>query len=119
MFIEHLSKCLEATQNVFCRLDTVDTHNGLLIEQEAHLLGSSFPSSALYNAALLDDRNGDGVRAYLGSTAPPENCPSTSHEVAFNFSPFQQHLCALQKIIGIILCLKAKNIISNQAMKDG
>src|SRR5579884_1248348 len=94
MLIEHLGKCLEAAQDVFCRLNTINTHNGLLIKQGAHLLSGSFSGSALYNFALLDDRNGNGISVYLGSAPAPVNGSPAFHGIVFNFNPFKELLAS-------------------------
>src|SRR5690348_266020 len=69
MFIKHLGISLEATHNVLGRFDAIHAHDGFFIEQRTYCIGGTPARSALNNAALFSNGDGDGIGTYLSAAS--------------------------------------------------
>src|SRR5712692_1611733 len=115
MFIKHLRVCLEATHDVFCRLDAVDAHNCLLTQRWKYSCCRASARLALHQATFLCNRDRNWISACLGTMTLPPDSPF----LKINNSAIQQSACSFKEVPRITLCLEANDIIPYQATVYG
>ena len=109
MRFEHEPIGLESSDDVFRRVDTVNTHNGVLPQQRADLLRRSLAVSAPDRAKLLCDRDRNGIGSHLGTSTPPTD--RSRFEV--NHGPLEQRTCSLQEVPRIALGLEPDDVVAH------